>query len=67
MNVLFCLAGDTLGAAWNGGKVSHTLTHSTVDAELIIIYRENPFFENFIKVTNEPSSVLAPGESFRGA
>lgn len=66
MNVLFCLAGDTLGAAWNGRKVSHTHTN-TVDAELIIIYRENPFFENFIKVTNEPNSVLAPGESHRGA
>lgn len=38
-----------------------------MDAELIIIYRENPFFENFIKVTNEPNSVLAPGESHRGA
>lgn len=27
MSVLFFLAGDTLGAAWHGRKVSHTLTH----------------------------------------
>lgn len=44
---------------------SHT---NTMGTELIIIYRENPFSENFIKMTNEPNlHVLAPGKSHGGA
>lgn len=45
-NVLFfSLADDTLSAAWHGRKVSHELTLQTGEPELMVIYRENPFFE----------------------